>query len=195
MAETPLRELTRSTSTKHAIVAHGQLCAVLAAATGAGASMLAASGVNAPTAQSAFVYAILALIYADDASDTAPGPLVWLAIAIFDVEGNYLVVKAFQHTSMTSVMLLDCFAIPCVLVLSRFALGAQFTRLHLVGAAACVVGAALTVFSDVLPPPWGAGGGAQQGGVEQGGAARKQLVVHAVHVDKHLVDRRALRFG
>ena len=57
-------------------------------------------------------------------------------------------------------MLLDCFAIPCVLVLSKFALGAQFTRLHLVGAAACVVGAALTVFSDVLPPPWGAGGGA-----------------------------------
>ena len=159
-AATPLRELQRSTSTKHAIVAHGQLCAVLAAATGAGASMLAASGVNAPTAQSSFVYAILALIYADDASDTAPGPLVWLAIAIFDVEGNYLVVKAFQHTSMTSVMLLDCFAIPCVLVLSKFALDAQFTRLHLVGAAACVVGAALTVFSDVLPPPWGAGGGA-----------------------------------
>ena len=97
-------ELERTTTNKHAIVAHGQLCAVLAAATGAGASMLAASGVNAPTAQSAFVYAILALIYADDASDTAPGPLVWLAIAIFDVEGNYLVVKAFQHTSMTSVM-------------------------------------------------------------------------------------------
>ena len=146
-------ELQHSASSKHAVVAHGQLCAVLAAATGAAASMLAASGVNAPTAQSAFVYAILALIYADDASDTAPGPLVWLAIAIFDVEGNYLVVKAFQHTSMTSVMLLDCFAIPCVLVLSKFALGAQFTRLHLVGAAACVVGAALTVFSDVLPPP------------------------------------------
>ena len=91
-AETPLRELQRSTTNKHAIVAHGQLCAVLAAATGAAASMLAASGVNAPTAQSAFVYAILALIYADDASDTAPGPLVWLAIAIFDVEGNYLVI-------------------------------------------------------------------------------------------------------
>ena len=151
MAETPLRELTRSTSTKHAIVAHGQLCAVLAAATGAGASMLAATGVNAPTAQSAFVYAILALIYADDASSSEPGALVWLAIAIFDVEGNYLVVKAFQHTSMTSVMLLDCFAIPCVLVLSKFALGAQFTRLHLVGAAACVVGAALTVFLTFYP--------------------------------------------
>ena len=160
MAQQAHGELERTTTSKHAIVLQGQLCAVLAASTGAAASLLAASGVNAPTAQSALVYAILALIYADDASSSEPGALVWLAIAIFDVEGNYLVVKAFQHTSMTSVMLLDCFAIPCVLVLSKFALGAQFTRLHLVGAAACVVGAALTVFSDVLPPPWGAGGGA-----------------------------------
>ena len=156
----PAQAELQSSKSKHAIVLHGQVCAVLAAATGASASLLAARGVNAPTAQSAFVDALLALIFSDDACDAAPGAHVWLLIAVFDVEGNYLIVKAFQHTSMTSVMLLDCFAIPCVLLLSKFALGARFTWVHLVGAGACVVGAALCIGSDVLPRPWGAGAGA-----------------------------------
>ena len=63
MAQQAHGELERTTTSKHAIVLQGQLCAVLAASTGAAASLLAASGVNAPTAQSALVYAILALIY------------------------------------------------------------------------------------------------------------------------------------
>jgi solute carrier family 35 protein F1/2 len=41
----------------------------------------------------------------------------YLLLAIADVEANFLVVKAYQYTTITSVMLLDCFSIPCVMVL------------------------------------------------------------------------------
>jgi hypothetical protein len=40
----------------------------------------------------------------------------YLLLAIADVEANFLVVKAYQYTTITSVMLLDCFSIPCVMV-------------------------------------------------------------------------------
>ena len=45
-------------------------------------------------------------------------PWKYAALAIADVEANYFVVKAYSYTSITSVMLLDCFTIPCVMVLS-----------------------------------------------------------------------------
>lgn len=39
-------------------------------------------------------------------------------LALCDVEANYFVVKAYEYTSITSVMLIDCFTIPCVMILS-----------------------------------------------------------------------------
>ncbi len=39
-------------------------------------------------------------------------------VAIADVEGNFLLVKAYQYTTIASVQLLDCFGIPCVMVRS-----------------------------------------------------------------------------
>jgi len=69
--------------------------------------------------------------------------------ALADVEANYLVVWAYQYTSIASVMLLDCFTIPCVMVASRFALGARYRVGHVLAACVCVVGLMLTVLSDV----------------------------------------------
>ena len=45
-----------------------------------------------------------------------------------DVEANACVVLAYSYTTLTSVMLLDCFTIPCVMVLSRVALKARCPR-------------------------------------------------------------------
>lgn len=42
-----------------------------------------------------------------------------------DVEANFLLVKAYQFTSITSVTLLDCFTVPAVIVLSRAFLGSR----------------------------------------------------------------------
>jgi solute carrier family 35 protein F1/2 len=74
----------------------------------------------------------------------------WLyaLIATVDLEANVLVVSAYRYTSVTSVMLLDCFSIPCVMLLSHFFLGAQYTRRHLGGVVVCLCGMACIVYSD-----------------------------------------------
>ena len=58
-------------------------------------------------------------------TSSATGPMllsnawyVYLGLAVLDVEGNYLVTKAYQYTSITSVTLLDSTTIPAVMLLS-----------------------------------------------------------------------------
>jgi solute carrier family 35 protein F1/2 len=72
----------------------------------------------------------------------------YLPLAAIDVEANFLVVLAFQYTDLSSVMLLDCWAIPCVMLISHYYLGHRFVRLHFVGAALCVGGIVILVAVD-----------------------------------------------
>jgi len=67
---------------------------------------------------------------------------------LIDVEANFLVVLAFQYTDLSSVMLLDCWAIPCVMMISHFWLGHRFVRLHFIGAGLCVLGIVIIVIVD-----------------------------------------------
>lgn len=59
------------------------------------------------------------------------------------------VVKAYQYTSITSVMLLDCWAIPCVLLFTWLFLKTKYRPRKIVGVVFCVAGAIAVVFSDV----------------------------------------------
>ena len=77
-------------------------------------------------------------------------------LAIVDVEANFLIVKAFQYTNITSVTLLDSASIPASVLLSRVLLRAVYTRTHLVASACVLCGFALLVASDGL-----CGGGAR----------------------------------
>lgn len=70
------------------------------------------------------------------------------ALALIDVEANYLVTKAYQFTSLTSVTLLDCFTIPSVMLLSWLLLKAKYRPGHFAGAAACIAGLAVLVLGD-----------------------------------------------
>ena len=56
--------------------------------------------------------------------------------------------KAFQYTSLTSVTLLDCAAIPFSMALSRAALGGVYSRRHVLGGATSVLGLAILVLTD-----------------------------------------------
>jgi len=76
-------------------------------------------------------------------------------VAFADVEGNYLVVRAYQYTSITSVQLLDCFTIPCVMLLSRYLLKIMYTRQQVVGSVICIVGLSFLVVSDSLSQRYG----------------------------------------
>lgn len=59
------------------------------------------------------------------------------------------VVKAYQYTSLTSVMLLDCWTIPSVIFLTWMFLKTQYRSKKLFGVAVCAAGLVMVVFSDV----------------------------------------------
>jgi solute carrier family 35 protein F1/2 len=75
---------------------------------------------------------------------------LYVCIALIDLEANVLIITAYQYTTVTSIMLLDCFSIPCVMLLSRLFLGARYQSTHLVGTAFCLLGMAFIVLSDNL---------------------------------------------
>lgn len=56
-----------------------------------------------------------------------------MLLALADVQGNFLVVCAYKYTSISSAMLLDCFTIPVVMLLSKLFLHAKVptNRMHL----------------------------------------------------------------
>ncbi|RLN82515.1 hypothetical protein BBJ28_00020073 [Nothophytophthora sp. Chile5] len=74
----------------------------------------------------------------------------YLLLAFADVEGNFLVVCAYKYTSISSVMLLDCFTIPVVMLLSAAFLRAKYTRSHYVAVLFCLAGISVLVISDVI---------------------------------------------
>nr|GEV06913.1 solute carrier family 35 member F1-like [Tanacetum cinerariifolium] len=73
----------------------------------------------------------------------------YLLLGLIDVEANYLVVKAYQYTSLTSVMLLDCWSIPSVIILTWLFLKTKYRLKKIAGVIICVVGLVLVIFSDV----------------------------------------------
>lgn len=131
----------------------GQFVSLLITSTGFTSSELARKGINAPTSQSFLNYVLLALIYGAVVLYRRKAlQLKWyyyLLLAIVDVEANFLVVKAYQYTSLTSVMLLDCWTIPSVIFLTWMFLKTKYRMKKFVGVALCVVGLIVVVFSDV----------------------------------------------
>ncbi|OQR90158.1 Drug/Metabolite Transporter (DMT) Superfamily [Thraustotheca clavata] len=71
-------------------------------------------------------------------------------IALADVEGNFLTVLAYKYTTITSVMLLDCFTLPVVMFLSINFLDAKYTKVHFTGVILCLCGIAMLMTSDIF---------------------------------------------
>ncbi|XP_056863256.1 uncharacterized protein LOC108832511 isoform X3 [Raphanus sativus] len=110
-------------------------------------------GINVPTTQSFLSYMLLAIVYGCIMlyrRPTIKGKWYhYCLLALADVEGNFLVVKANQYTSITSVMLLDCWAIPCVLVLTWVFLKTKYRLMKICGVFICILGVVMVLFSDV----------------------------------------------
>lgn len=134
-------------------IAVGQILSLLVTCSGLTSAVLARSGIDAPTTQSLFNYILLALVYGSlliyRGKRIQISWYIYLLLAFLDVEGNYLAVKAYQYTSITSVMLLDCWTIPCVLLLTWLILKTRYAVSHFVGVAICVGGLVMVIFSDV----------------------------------------------
>lgn len=156
-----------------------QCCSILLTLTQYCSTKLVDRGIDAPTAQSLAAYALLSLHWvplcvrrarqrkalserrdgvdgdgATDSTDAEPAPSLrpwqWLLLAAADVEGNYLLVLAFQCTDITSVSLLDAFVVPMTMILSRGFFGARYGPRQLFAAAICVGGLAVLLVSDMM---------------------------------------------
>ncbi|CAG7905344.1 unnamed protein product [Brassica rapa] len=131
----------------------GQILSLLCTCNVFTSSELARKGYNVPTTQSFLTYTLLAIVYGGIMlyrRPTIKGKWYhYFFLALADVEGNFLVVKANQYTSITSVMLLDCWAIPCVLVLTWVFLKTKYRLMKITGVVICILGVVMVVFSDV----------------------------------------------
>ncbi|GAB2235564.1 hypothetical protein Droror1_Dr00025993 [Drosera rotundifolia] len=131
----------------------GQFLSLMITSTGFSSSELTRRGVNAPTSQSFANYVLLALVYGSVVLyRRKPLKAKWyyyIPLGLVDVEGNYLVVKAYQYTSLTSVTLLDCWSIPCVIILTWLFLKTKYKFKKFAGVVLCVAGLVMVVFSDV----------------------------------------------
>ncbi|KAL9242499.1 hypothetical protein vseg_016491 [Gypsophila vaccaria] len=131
----------------------GQFLSVVITSTGFTSSELARKGVNAPTSQSFLNYVLLAIVYGSvmflKKQRLKAKWYYYVILGLIDVEANFLVVKAYQYTSLTSIMLLDCWAIPCVIILTWLFLKTKYGWRKFLGVAICIAGIVLIVFSDV----------------------------------------------
>ncbi|XP_062180367.1 uncharacterized protein LOC133884818 isoform X2 [Phragmites australis] len=133
----------------------GQLVAFSMAAASFTSSLIA-NLVDAPLTQSFFAYLLLTLVYVPIVLRRRQKlQIAWywyLALAFIDVQGNYLVVKAYQYSYITSVTLLDCWTVVWVIILTWYALGTRYSIWQFVGAGTCVAGLALVLLSDAKSP-------------------------------------------
>ncbi|XP_021289465.1 solute carrier family 35 member F1-like isoform X1 [Herrania umbratica] len=136
----------------------GQVVSFVLALMSFTSSLIASLGVDAPITQSSFTYLTLAVVYGGILlyrGQKLRIPWYWyLALGFVDVQGNYLVNKAFQFSSITSVTLLDCWTVVWAIILTYIFIGTRYSLWQLFGAALCVLGLGLVLLSDA-----GVGGG------------------------------------
>ncbi|NWI20234.1 S35F2 protein, partial [Crypturellus soui] len=116
--------------------------------------------VNTPMFQSFINYSLLLLVYTTMlAFRTGNDSLLqilkqrwwkYIFLGLADVEANYMIVKAYQYTTLTSVQLLDCFGIPVLMALSWFILRARYKPIHFIAVAVCLLGVGTMVGADIL---------------------------------------------
>lgn len=145
----------------------GQLVSFAVSGTGVFTTLLVNQNRSFPLLQSATAYLWIAVLFIPaylhmlrKLRDRGPNygefrnftPLTRLwrypLIAIVDLEANYVVVKAYQYTDMTSVQLLDCSTIPFVMILSFLFLRVRYTRYHGLGALVAIAGLGMLIAID-----------------------------------------------
>ncbi|KAL2503006.1 Eukaryotic protein of unknown function [Forsythia ovata] len=116
------------------------------------ASLIATQGVDAPLTLSFFSYLALALVYGSVMLYRRQKLLVpwywYVLLGFVDVHGNYLVNKAYEFSSITSVTILDCWTIAWVILLTWIFLGTKYSGWQFFGAAICLAGLGLVLLSD-----------------------------------------------
>ncbi|XP_058788815.1 solute carrier family 35 member F2-like isoform X2 [Phymastichus coffea] len=115
--------------------------------------------INLPTGQNLAHYAMMLLVYTSWMSCRGAGNGLfsvmrargwrYLLLALIDVEANTLITASHQFTSLASIQLLDCVAIPVALALSCLVLGVRYRMVHIVGVSVCLMGVGCLVWAGI----------------------------------------------
>ncbi|EDO32166.1 predicted protein [Nematostella vectensis] len=139
------------------IICFGQLMSLCLCGTSVFSQLLASTnGIETPTSQSFLNYILLMFAFTSQlVYDWRHFVCVlkergwkYFLLALTDVEANFLVVKAYQYTNLTSIQVLDCFALVTVLALSFIFLKVRYKWIHYGGIGVCLVGIACMVTAD-----------------------------------------------
>lgn len=74
----------------------------------------------------------------------------YIILAACDVEGNFLVVEAYQYTDLLSCMLLEAWSIPVCMFFSYVHMRTRFHWTQILGVVICMAGLGLLVASDQI---------------------------------------------
>ncbi|XP_066589899.1 solute carrier family 35 member F2-like isoform X1 [Prorops nasuta] len=112
-----------------------------------------------PTGQNLPHYAMMCLVYTTWMSCRGVGNGLisvirargwrYLLLALIDVEACTLVTSSHQFTSLASIQLLNCVAIPVALALSCLVLGVRYRMVHIVGVSVCLMGVGCLVYAGI----------------------------------------------
>jgi len=141
----------------------GQFLSLLICGTSVSSKYIEIEKIDTPVFQNLFNYILLFVVYTSILfmKKTEDGERLlykiikeswykYFFIAIIDVEANYLIVLAYQYTTLTSVQLLDCFVIVVVMLLSWYFLGVRYKIVHFTGLIVSLIGVVCMVVADVL---------------------------------------------
>ncbi|CAH0553881.1 unnamed protein product [Brassicogethes aeneus] len=73
----------------------------------------------------------------------------YLLLCLIDVQANTLLSTAHQFTTLTSIQLLGCVAIPVALALSCLVLGVRYRMVHILAVSVCLMGVGCLVWVNI----------------------------------------------
>jgi solute carrier family 35 protein F1/2 len=136
------------------ILIGGQIISVLLALTGFISGNLANDGFIFPVFQSTGFYFLLSLFLLSRPFPLKISWLLYVLLGLFDVEANFLAVKAYQYTDITSILLLNSLTIPWIVVLSFFILKRRYSHRQIFAIVICLAGLGLVIASDTVRGRW-----------------------------------------
>ncbi|KAF8571959.1 hypothetical protein P879_02199 [Paragonimus westermani] len=152
----------------------GQVLAGLIAVTAICSTFLANSGISLPLTQNLLHYIVLSVCYicvrlvrqrcyATQTQSTVQTDVykrsrlfrvfLYVLAGLIDAHANWSIVAAYRFTTVTSIQLLDCLAIPAAMLFSFLFLRHRFLWTHYVATVVCLIGAGGMVAADVLANP------------------------------------------
>jgi solute carrier family 35 protein F1/2 len=79
-----------------------------------------------------------------------PRSMAWryFLVSLVDLEANFFFILAYQYTSIVSIQLLDCFSLPCVILISVMFFNGSYKNFQFIAVAVCIAGVVLLVLAD-----------------------------------------------